>query len=409
MVKQLPGRDGTPEAAGFTRGSLPVPAGPYFRALVILLAVLSLGCGIHIPQCVKDGSCLPITGQCPKGQEWCPAHGGGCVSPGGCHDVCASPNCDPCPAGRTWCATDDPNPWVSVGSCPVTGTPCLPPTTTTTTLPAPVPTPTPTPTPAPPPAGHGQDDREPDLHDVVLAEHGATTRASFAGDLQAAIDASCLNSCAAGDVVGDWERLVKAVRDALRAKGYGAGFDWAHGETGGLGSELSFWRDGHFEAHQIVTSARKLRRPPNSFTSKADYDAPVPVPECTLIVNADHPVNLKIAKRQGAAGARWLDLTPEYFYGVNEDGTGAGPCLDQNGNHRRWCDLGVDGGPTGPLCEAAIVGRPKWSTAEGTLQLSSPFNRGDGDNPFLAEIVSGTGTARVCNQNGSICGTVAVP
>ena len=119
---------------------------------------------------------------------------------------------------------------------------------------------------------------------------------------------------------------------------------------------------------------------------------PVPVGQCPLVVSEGHPLGIKVQLRQGSAGARWLDVTYEYFYGVNPDGTNAGPCDDPTTHQpRRWCDLGVDGGPFGVVCQNELAGDPKFWQVDSSLILAPNFR----ENANLAQVF-GSGRARVC-------------
>jgi hypothetical protein len=126
-----------------------------------------------------------------------------------------------------------------------------------------------------------------------------------------------------------------------------------------------------------------------------------PTPEpCPLVVNAEHRVGIKMDLRRGSAGAVWLDVTYEYYYGVNPDGSNAGPCVDPiTGSHRRWCDLGVDGGDFGVICQNELVGNPKFSSLSPNLILVPGFR-----NNFNLAQVFGLGTASACSSKvNTIC------
>lgn len=275
--------------------------------------------------------------------------------------------------------------------------PCFPgincPAPTPSPTPAPTPTPTPTPVPIPTPAP--TPDRGDDILPCYTDGHEAPEeKPQFAKDVDEAITFACpFVDCPTGTFVEDWRAYIKLTRRFLQAGGYLAAYDWQHGDDG-LGSELSVWKSGRIESYQIVTSRIRTRRPPGAFRWGARVVDCELRPSCDLVVSQAHPVRFKIAEKMGGAGARWLDLTPEYFYGVNEDGTNAGPCGDPNTHApRRWCDLGVDGGPQGIPCQDTLVGVPQWSSR--AVELETPF-RG---NSFLARIVSGFGWVEVCGEH----------
>jgi hypothetical protein len=154
-----------------------------------------------------------------------------------------------------------------------------PPTTLPGPTPAPTPTPTPTPEPPKPPSfDTGKDDPEPsNLVGGKLAENGAQPNEDFAREVGKAIDVAC-GSCEEGTVLTNWSSFAKTVRDVLRDRyGYGAAYNWTAGDRDpeikadvkGLGSELAIWRGQHYESYQVVTSQKKVRRPPGAFRSLA--------------------------------------------------------------------------------------------------------------------------------------------
>jgi len=151
--------------------------------------------------------------------------------------------------------------------------------------------------------------------------------------------------------------------------------------------------------------------PPTPTPTPLPTPGPTPTPEpspgaCPLVVSAEHPLGVKVALKTGGAGARWLDVTYEFYYGVNPDGTNAGPCGDPTTHQpRRWCDLGVDGGPFGVVCQDALAGPPVFWTVSGPLILAPNF-RG---NANLAQVFE-SGKARVCaSKRPTVCKELDIP
>jgi hypothetical protein len=237
-----------------------------------LLAGLALlaGCG---------GFKIPDLIPCPAGQVGkfpnCHLPPPPAPCPAGTHGT--PPLCEPdpppvkvCPAGTHGtppdCVKDEPPPPPPADKCPA-GTHGTPPSCIAD---------------APPAIDLGTDNPEPaTLVGGQLAEDGAKPYTEFAADIDRAIDVACAR-CENGSTVADWVAFVKAVRDTIRSNyGYSAAYDWQHGDpdpaladrlpagTKGLGSELSIWKNQHYESYQVVTSQRKVRRPPGAFRSRA--------------------------------------------------------------------------------------------------------------------------------------------
>jgi hypothetical protein len=182
-------------------------------------------------------------------------------------------------------------------------------------------------------------------------EEGAQPLQSFTAALNRAIDVAC-GACPNGTVLEDWEAFVRAVRDRLRSTdggGFRASYDWGSAEAGGLGSELSFWRGCRLESHQIVTTAKRVRRPAGSFRGEGTLEL------CTAECPLQFPLQgYRVGLRLGRYGqSQQFDGTPF----IIAQG-GAIPPVGWTGACRvAQCDLAPDKDwENGPTCTRTLCG-----------------------------------------------------
>lgn len=112
------------------------------RVAAVVLGLVSLSnCGVKIPPCIIDGSCLPTP--TPKPPCVCPG-------PGGTSYECGDPYCR-CGGAACPIPSPTPGPGPEPSATPAPEPSIVPPTTTTPPAPSPGPSPTPTPSTAPNP------------------------------------------------------------------------------------------------------------------------------------------------------------------------------------------------------------------------------------------------------------------
>lgn len=186
------------------------------------------------------------------------------------------------------------------------------------------------------------------------------------------------------------------------------------GDAIGVRTTSGLWEEYHLvnQGGGGIAEARFAFRNTLSYGVPTPTPTPVPTPlpiHCPLDPSRD--IRLKVDVRHGAAGAAWLDVTYEYFYGVREDGTNAGPCGDPStGAPRRWCDLGVDGGPYGVICQNELVGDPTFAALTAGVTLIPRFRDNGNLAQFFLEPGVESAVVKVCSSiRPDICTEVHVP
>lgn len=125
-------------------------------------------------------------------------------------------------------------------------------------------------------------------------------------------------------------------------------------------------------------------------------------PPASCSLDPGHEIRVKVDVRRGGAGAVWLDVTYEYFHGEGPGREPLGPC------GRRWCDLGVDGGPEGVPCQNELAGDPVFIPLSDGLTLIPRFRD---NNPNIAQVQGSLpGRAKACSsRQPDVCKEVDIP